>query len=66
MHGVRLGAVAEDHFEAEDGRLGQAPAVVAGLALPLFAPDLAHPAQVLVARVALDFGRGAPRWPMAS
>ena len=34
-----LQPIAEDRLEAEDLSLGQAPAMIVALALPLFAPD---------------------------
>src|SRR5437763_6305350 len=48
---ARARPLAEDHLEAEDGHLGQAPPVVVILALPLRPPMRADKAQVLVAVV---------------
>src|SRR2546421_9320746 len=50
---ARARPLAEDHLEAEDGHLGQAPPVVVILALPLRPPVRADKAQVLVAVVPL-------------
>ena len=53
-----LQPIAEDRLEVEDSCLRQAPEMIVVLLLPLFAPDLSDPPQVLVADVTLRLAVG--------
>jgi len=58
-----LQPIAEDRLETEDLCFRQAPAMIVTLALPLLAPDLSDPPQVLVAGVTLSFAVGVAPYP---
>jgi hypothetical protein len=51
----RRHTIPKDHLNAEDCRFGQAPTMVAALALPLRAPNLTNSPQILIADLALGF-----------
>src|SRR5215207_8606785 len=55
LEAARTGPLPEDHLEAKDRHLRQAPPVIVSLALPLRAPVAADAAQVLIAVMSLAF-----------